>query len=126
MGTSVTSTLGYGIRIDPDEFILASGYNEERYADLYLDETKYPLLAIAYEGIASASYMDRPNHWIFCKPGLSRIYSGASGNGMNTPVNIDDLDTVEFNQALEQLRSWCQEFGHEDMDPEWNMTLWIN
>lgn len=126
MGTTVTSTLGYGIRIDPDEFVGATGYNEERYTDAYLDEAKYPLLHIAYEGTSSPYYGDMPNHWIFIKPGLSRIYSGISGNGMNAPVNIDDLDTDELNAALKQLKDWCEEFNHGHLNPDWNMALWIN
>lgn len=126
MSTTVTASLGYGIRIDPDEFTMTTGHNEERYTDVYLDEAKYPLLKIANEGIASPFYADMPNHWIFCKPGFSRIYSGLSGNGMNVPVNTDDLDTTEFNEALQQLKSWCEEYGHENMDPSWNMALWIN
>lgn len=122
MGTTVTSTLGYGIRIDPDSFTA----NEERYSDVYLDEKKYPLLHLAYEGVASPSVFHKPNHWVFIKPGLSRIYSGISGNGMNAPVNIDNLDPTELTEAVRQLNEWRAEFNHEKAFPSWNMALWIN
>jgi hypothetical protein len=126
MTSTSTATLGYGIRIDPDVFTAKTGYNQERYEDGYLDEKKYPLLHIAYEGIASLNVYVRPNHWIFIKPGLSRIHSGVSGKSMNAPVNTDDLDFDELNASLLQLKDWCKEFGHEDVNPEWNMTLWVN
>lgn len=126
MTQTVTSTLGYGIRINPDAFTEKTGYNQERYTDGYLDEKKFPLLHIAYEGIASISYQDKPNHWIFIKPGLSKIYSGVSGNGLHSPVNITDLDPEELTEAVKQLNQWREEYGHENIFPQWNMALWIN
>lgn len=126
MSTTVTSTLGYGIRIDPEAFTVKTGINEERYSDVYLDERKYPLLHIAYEGTSSLSIHNKPNHWIFIKQGLSRIYSGISGDGMTAPVSIPDLNDNDVQEAKEQLEQWCREYGHDDIEPQWAMILWIN
>jgi hypothetical protein len=126
MSTTATSTLGYGIRIDPDAFTSKAGTNEERYSDVYLDEQKYPLLYIAYEGFSSANIHHKPNHWIFVKPGLSRIYSGISGDGMAAPVHFPNVDDEEFKKAESQLRKWSQEHGQENSIPQWAMALWIN
>lgn len=126
MSTTATSTLGYGIRINPDAFTVKTGTNEERYSDVYLDERKYPLLHLAYEGVSSMSIHHKPNHWIFIKPGLSRIYSGISGDGMTAPVFIPDVKGREVQEAKEQLSQWCREYGHKDAIAEWAMVLWIN
>lgn len=126
MGTTVTSTLGYGIRVNPEIFAAKVGENGGYYSEAYLDEEKYPLLHLAYEGISSPSMYHHDDHWVFIKPGLSRIYSGISGNGMNAPVSIDDLDPTELTEAVRQLNEWRAAFGHENIFPSWNMALWIN
>lgn len=126
MSSTVTSTLGYGIRIDPKIFTDTTGMNQERYSDAYLDEQKYPMLHIAYEGIASLSIHDKPNHWIFIKPGLARIYSGISGDGMTAPVSVPDLNDNDVQEAKAQLEQWCREYGHDGINAQWRMVLWIN
>lgn len=126
MSTTVTSTLGYGVRIDPEAFTAATGMNEERYSDVYLDGRKYPLLHIAYEGTSSLSIHNKPNHWIFIKPGLARIYSGISGDGMTAPVSMPDLNDNGVQEAKEQLEQWCREYGHDSIEAQWAMVLWIN
>ena len=130
MGVTATAVIGYGVRIDHDVFTAKSGYYLPKYDEVYLEEDEkngYPLLAIAREGFASMGLRDDSTVcWIFCKTGLTKIYSGLSGGGMQVPVNIDDLDADEFNESMAQLKKWCEKNGHEDVEPSWNMVMWMN
>lgn len=124
MGQTATSTVGYGFKIDVERFIEATGRGHYGYHDEYLDENLYPELTVGIEGYGSDA-LHSQGKWLFIKTGLSRIYTGISGDGMNKNVKFSH-DPDALLPGILQLEEWKRKHNHEGIMPSWNHIVYFN
>jgi len=115
MSQTVKATLGYGVKVNLET--LRGGENYLKYSEDVLDETEYPLLKSAVSG-----YAPFEEYWVFVKSSCTTLYNGASGNGMETPVNpqtqITEAETKQFQE-------WMEDAGQETA-PGYFLIQYIN
>lgn len=120
MRTTVTSVVGYGVKVDPELFVQATGYPHNGWEDALLDEETYPLLKVVREGTS-------PNeeHWIMLAKYMTHVYSGFSGDGNHAELKGPQDSPIPLH-SLNQLAMWQIKFGHEACIPSWNLVQFIN
>lgn len=119
MSTTVTSAVGYGLKIDKEAFTEATGI-PAYYSDSFLDESKPSNLRIQEVGFA-------PNeeHWIFIKAGFTKVYSGVSGDGNSATLVLPMLGPEGFSEQQEELLDWMKDNGQSSF-PAWSLVQYIN
>lgn len=119
MSTTVTSAVGYGLKIDKEAFSKSTGL-PTHYADYYFDEGKPSNLLIQEVGFAG-----NEEHWIFIKAGFTKIYSGISGNGNSATLVLPMLGPDGFSEQQKELFDWMKDNGQSQF-PAWSLVQYIN
>lgn len=123
MSMSITSVIGFGVKVEPKVFLDTTVYGYQGYDDDFLDEGLFPSLKIIREGYAGLE-----GHWIMLKPSLTTIYSSGRGDTNYSKINgqPNTLLPVEYNDSLRELLAWQKSYGHENYDPSWVLVQYIN
>lgn len=119
MSTTVTSAVGYGLKIDKEAFTKATGI-PAYYSDSFLDENDSSSLLIQEVGFAG-----NEEHWIFIKAGFQKVYSGISGNGNSATLVLPMLGPEGFAEQQQELLDWMEKNGQSSF-PVWNLVQYIN
>jgi hypothetical protein len=119
MSTTVTSAVGYGLKIDKEAFTKATGL-PTHYADCYLDPDEPSNLRIQEVGFSL-----NEEHWIFIKAGFTKVYSGLSGNGNSATLVLPMLGPDGFSEQQEELFAWMEASGQSNF-PAWSLVQYIN
>lgn len=119
MSTTVTSAVGYGLKIDKEAFTKATGF-PTHYADYYLDESKPSNLRIQEVGFSLSA-----EHWIFIQAGFAKVYSGLSGDGNSATLVLPMLGPEGFSEQQEELLDWMKDNGQSGF-PTWSLVQYIN
>lgn len=118
MSTTVTSAVGYGLKIDKEAFTKATGM-PAHYAESYFEDAPSGLL------IQNVGFAPNEEHWIFIKAGFTKVYSGISGNGNSATLELPMLGPEGFAEQQQELLDWMKNNGQSSF-PTWNLVQYIN
>lgn len=118
MSTTVTSAVGYGLKIDKEAFTNATGI-PAHYSDSYFDEEPANLL------IQEVGFAGNEEHWIFIKAGFTKVYSGVSGDGNSATLVLPMLGPEGFAEQQQELFDWMDNNGQSSF-PVWSLVQYIN
>lgn len=122
MSTTVTSVVGFGVKVDREAYERNNKYPlmypEEQLLDPQTGE--WSELCVEASGWAGGS----EDYWVFIKEGLTRTYSGISGNGMSAPLRPQE-HSPKMLQGIDALGELMKLHGITGK-PCWHMVTWIN
>lgn len=122
MSTTVTSVAGFGFKVDKEAYQHAHSfpllYPEEQLLDPETGD--WSELCVETSGWA----LGNEDYWVFLKEGLTRVYSGISGNGMSAPMSPQTI-TPKMLQGMDTLGNFMKLHGI-NAKPGWHMITWIN
>lgn len=118
MSTTVTSAVGYGLKIDKEAFTNATG-RPTYYSDSYFDEEPSNLF------VQEVGFAGNEEHWIFIKSGFTKVYSGVSGDGNSATLVLPMLGPEGFAEQQQELFDWMDNNGQSGF-PVWSLVQYIN